>query len=154
MIKYKCFFLKLLFAFFMINNVISDYESANNLCIFNYCNESDINELKCSINKTIFNSYFVNNIIWIGDKYFRYVNLATYSNGDLVVESSSSQGNSKRMFYGIKANGRSFFTIKGKSKYLSLEVESQTGNPGSGRLDSENFIAKINGGSTMEMNIW
>ena len=146
MIKHKCLFFKLLFTFFMINTVISDYESVNNLCVFNYCNEYDINELKCSINKTIFNSYFVNNIIWIGDKYFRYVNLATYSNGDLVVESSSSQGSSKRMFYGIKANGRSFFKIKGKSKYLILEVDPQTGNPGNGRLDSENFIAKINGG--------
>ena len=50
-----------------------------------------------------------NNIIWIGDKYFRHVNLATFSNVDLVVETSSSQANPKRMFYGIKSNGRSFF---------------------------------------------
>ncbi len=51
---------------------------------------------------SIVKTQWLNNIIWIGDKFFIYVNLEAYSNGDLEVETSSSEANPKRMFCDIK----------------------------------------------------
>ena len=55
------------------------------------------------------------NIIWIGDKDFRYVNFAKLSNGDMVIETTSFPGNYKRMFYGLKNNGEYYFKENGKT---------------------------------------
>ena len=119
----------------------------NGSCVNVFCTQEEFDENICSINNTIVKTQRLNNIIWIGDKYFRYINLITYSNGDLIVETSSTEGTSKRMFYGIKKNGRSFFKgDKKKTKYYSIEVSTQEGNPGNARYYSEIFVAKINGG--------
>ena len=144
--------LSILYLLLLFNPILNECEKEtpilkNNICI-NYCSEDDFNNQICSINNTIVKTQWLSNIIWIGDKYFRHVNLATFSNGDLVAETSSSKANPKRMFYGIKTNGRSFFkTKKGKSTYYSKEVSSQTGNSGGGRYYAENFVVKINGGT-------
>ena len=119
----------------------------NGECIMDYCSEDDFKNNICSINNTIVKTQWLNNIIWIGDKFFRYVNLETYSNGDLVVETSSSEANPKRMFYGIKNNGRAFFEKnKETTNYYSIEVNSQQGNAGNGRYNSEICVVTINGG--------
>ena len=116
----------------------------NGLCTLQYCSQDDFIKNKCPINNTIVKNQWLNNIIWIGDKNYRYVNLATFSTGSLVVETTSAS-NSKRMFFGIRKNGRSFFMNKGKStRYYSMEVSEQSGNDGNGRLEGEIFIAKIN----------
>ena len=39
----------------------------------------------------------ISNIINIGDKYFKYVNLVTYTNGDMIIETSSDRS-SKECF--------------------------------------------------------
>ena len=67
-----------------------------------YCSEDDFKNNICSINNAIVKTQWLNNIIWIGDKFFIYVNLEAYSNGDLEVETSSSEANPKRMFCDIK----------------------------------------------------
>ena len=68
----------------------------------------------------------INRIIYIGDIYFRYMNFASYSNKDMVVETTCYPEESKRMFYGLKANGRPFFKDKSNNKetpYYSINVE-------------------------------
>ena len=62
-------------------------------------------------NETI-KTQLITNIIWIGDKGFRYINFANYSNGDMIIETTSNPGNSKRMFYGLKNNGEYLFKQK------------------------------------------
>ena len=57
----------------------------------------------------------ITNIIWIGDIDFRYINFATFSNGDMIIETTSYPFNAKRMFYGLKQNGEYFFNVNGKS---------------------------------------
>ena len=81
----------------------------------------------------------ITNIISIGDKDFKYVNLVTYSNGDMIIE-TSSDNSSKRMFYGIKSNGRPIFDSleqNYKAYFLSIEADDF-------RSESEIFIAKLN----------
>ena len=98
--------------------------------------------------KLIIKTQWFNNIIRIGDKDFRYVNFANYSNGDMIVETTSCQGNSKRMFYGMQSNGRPFYKYLEKEEYtyhFSIEVKKeQTGNKDKYRYEAKIFIATIN----------
>ena len=67
----------------------------------------------------------ITRIIWIGDKDFGYVSFANYSNGDMVVETTSNQASSKRMFYGLKQNGEYFFDGNGiPTPFYSLNAEN------------------------------
>ena len=144
--------LKFLFLLLLIKPTINECDKTtpilkNNSCTLEYCSRDNIKNNICSINNTIVKTQWLNDIKWIGDKFFRYVNLATYSNGDLIVETSSSNGSAKRMFYGIKQDGSPLFTFDGKrTKNITLEVDTQSGNTRNARYYSEFFIAKINGG--------
>ena len=117
------FIFTIYFILQLSNKIICECEKEipilkNGSCVNVFCTQEEFNENICSINNTIVKTQRLNNIIWIGDKYFRYINLVTYSNGDLIVETSSTEGTSKRMFYGIKKNGRSFFKGDKKKRIL------------------------------------
>ena len=124
-------FLKYICFLYIINPILNECGKEtpfliNGLCTLQYCSQDDFIKNKCPINNTIVKNQWLNNIIWIGDKYYRYVNLATFSSGSLVVETTSAS-NSKRMFFGIRKNGRSFFMSKGKNtRYYSMEVSEQS----------------------------
>ena len=78
------------------------------------------------------------NIIYIGDKNFRYINFADYSNGDMIIETTSFPESTKRLFYGLKQNGEYLFIKDGKSTpYYSMEGRKK-------KYESEIFIIKIN----------
>ena len=54
----------------------------------------------------------------------RYVNFATFQNGDMVVEATSIPDSPKRMFYGITSNGESLF---GEDQYYkTIIISGQT----------------------------
>ena len=90
-------------------------------------------------------------ITTIGDKDFRYVNFATFSNGDMIVETMSDKS-SKRMFYGINSEGRPLFNSLStgkKTNYYSIEPEEQQEN----RYESEIFIVTNDEGKEFLVNI-
>ena len=64
----------------------------------------------CPSKTDIGSTKILNNIINIGRKNFRYVNFASYSNGDMVFLTTSYLGNSTeqntKIFYGFEQNGR------------------------------------------------
>ena len=84
------------FSFLQIIIYILDFASADDN--LNYCpSEPDFN-----INNFTINVF--------GIQYFRFVNFASYSNGDMVFLATSYNGDEGgRMFYFIKENGRPFF---------------------------------------------
>jgi hypothetical protein len=140
--NFLCIFLELILIFQMVKPSINECSKEtpilfnNDLCILQYCNEQNLDNRLC-------------NLILIGDKDFSYINLANYSNGDLIVETTSIPGSAKRMFYGIKNNGREFFNPNDpnrKTYYYSLQAKDQTGNNKNQRLEGEIFIATINEG--------
>ena len=64
----------------------------------------------CSIKaEAIDKTKWLNNIIIIGDRKYVYVNFGLFSTGDIVVETTGYPLLPKRMFYGLKQNGRPFF---------------------------------------------
>ena len=112
-----------------------------------YCSETELKEKKCKIDNDLINTQYLNNIIWIGDNNFRYVNIVSYLNKDMIIETTAKPGSSKRMFFGIKKNGRGLFYKNGNyTYYYSFEASKQTGNNGNMRYEADIFTVIINGG--------
>ena len=80
----------------------------------------------------------ITRIVWIGDKNYSYVSFANYSNGDMLVETTSNPSSSKRMFFGLKLDGETFFTNNGISTpFYSLDTQN------SDKSESEIFAIKV-----------
>ena len=78
----------------------------------------------------------LNNIIYIGSNGFVYPNLATFSNGSLVIETSKDEESRERIFFGITKEGNPLFSNNNFIKSFNSTVNS--------RKYSENFIITIN----------
>ena len=94
---------------------------SNGTCVSQYCSKEDFISNNCKINNSIIKIQWITNIIMVGERYFRYQNLAKFSNGDLIFETSPySYFNSKRIFYGLKKNGRFYFKNKTNEEMTSF----------------------------------
>ena len=116
-----------------------------NQCTIQYCSKEQFESKECQINNPIIKTQWLNNIITIGNILFRYINFASYSNGDMVVESTQYPQNAYRMFYGIKRNGRPLFideTTNGETPYYTKQVTGQT-NGHSGKTEAIADIIKF-----------
>ena len=94
---------------------------SNGTCVSQYCSKEDFISNNCKISNSIIKIQWITNIIMVGERYFRYQNLAKFSNGDLIFETSPySYFNSKRIFYGLKKNGRFYFKNKTNEEMTSF----------------------------------
>ena len=106
----------------------------NGSCKLDYCPETDFISKKCIINNPIIKTQWLNKIITIGDKFYRYINFGTFSNGDMIIETNSYPANKKRMFYGLKQNGRPLFTKNNnETSYYSINLNGEN----EGKFESE-----------------
>ena len=81
----------------------------------------------------------LNNIFNIGKKDYLYVNFASYSNGDMILETTTgNQNDNNRLFYGFKSNGRGYF--KNEINY-SIDINQPT-SPKREKYQSENIVIK------------
>ena len=87
-------------------------------------------------------SQIITNIIWIGDEGFSYENFANYSNGDIIVETTSNLS-PKRIFYGLKNNGEYFFNKNGISTPFYSINSGLNNNPIYSKNESEIFTIKV-----------
>ena len=90
-------------------------------------------------NITTISSQWLNNIICLGQN-FRYINIATFSNGNMVVEVTSYPDSPERIFYGIKRNGEPLFPNK---KYFSIITVSDETQSNNARYEAEVFTILI-----------
>ena len=111
-------------------------------CVLEYCTKDEFKNKTCVIVDQIVKTQWLNDIIWIGDLNFRYVNLANNSNGDMVGETTSLPASEKRLFYGITKDGNPFF--KDNNFFNSIRVKDQEGNEGKGRYEGEIFFFRAN----------
>ena len=97
-----------------------------------------ISTLSCKITvPEAITSQQLNNIICIGSSGFANLNLATFSNGSLIVEASKDSQTILRYFYGITKEGKPYFD--NVQYHMSLYAPS-----GVYRKISENFVITIN----------
>ena len=81
------------------------------------CNEGpcppiDIESKICILNNTYIQTQWFNNILPVSYHDYIYVDIIIMSNGDLLIETSSYPEENKRIFYGLKKNGRPYFIDK------------------------------------------
>ena len=94
------------------------------------------------INNAIIRTQFPNNIIIVGEISFRYLNFISLSNEDMIFETTSYPTNNKRIFYGLKKNGRGYFKKSNREEetpfnYLVADNEAE------GKLESINYNLMI-----------
>ena len=118
----KFYFIKIeikLIVFLIIikNSIETDVDTTNEKSITdNYTIDINI--------KNITKTQWLNDIIKIGDKAYRYISLTVSSTKDLFVHITSNESKTKtNYFYGIKVNGRPYFNING-SKSMIIDISS------------------------------
>jgi len=114
----------------------------NDSCTLRYCTDEEYITNVCKINNEIIKTQWITNNIIMKPNY-RYVNLAKFSNGDLILELSENPYSSKRFFFGLKQNGRYLF--KNESAFYSMSVNEKYNKQ---RYYGEIFIINI-----MEENV-
>ena len=82
------------------------------------------------------------NLIEVGEKNFRYLTFASYSNGDMILSITAYPKNEKRIFYGLKKNGRPFFN-NNESYYYSINSNISAINES--KYVSDSIVIKLSG---------
>jgi len=85
------------------------------------------------------NSKLLNNIIRLGNP-FIFNHISVNSEGDMIIDSGSEILTKERKFYGIKKNGKEYFTNKvgNKDYHSSMTIQS-----GYGRIHGESSFVKV-----------
>ena len=137
-------FISKIFCFFLnINHIkcICERENPillnNFLCISKYCTNEEFNTKECIINNEIIKTQWITNYI-VMEPNFRFGNLALFSNGDIILETSESPYTSKRFFFALKQNGRNYF--ENENHFYFLTVNEKSNKP---RYYSELFPINI-----------
>ena len=132
------------FNFISIKSQESDCPRDNpilisNECKLQYCSEEQFASKQCIIKNEIIKTQWLNNIIILGDENYRYLNFGSYSNGDMVIQTTTYPATNTRKFYGIKNNGRPFFTKDSKeTPYYTKVISEDT----VGAFEAQSLIVK------------
>ena len=107
-------------------------------CTIQYCSKELLDSKVCQVNNTIIKTQWLNNIITLGNMPYRYINFASYSNGDMVVETTQYPQNAYRLFYGLKKNGRPLFIDNETNEETPYYITQVTGqaNTHSGKTEA------------------
>ena len=141
--KYKIFIINLIILLQNINPVIveecgTDIPFLKNGNCVDSCTKSEFESNECEISNSIIKIKWITNIIPFGDKNFNYVKIAYFSNNDMIAITTSDSSN-KRMFYGLKENGRYYFTQNSnETPYYTFEIDNAA------RKEAELFVIKLN----------
>ena len=91
---------------------------ASNQCTSEPCPKNRSDSKDCIINNTIIKTQWLNNIILIGGSGFRYINFASYSNGDMIVCTTSFPVQPERIFFGLTTDGKPLFKENEEEKFF------------------------------------
>ena len=106
------------------------------------CSNEELDSGDCIIENEILKTQWIDNIIYLSDTNYIYMNMVTSQNEDLiiVVSSSSSSELNKRLFYGIDKEGRGYFKLDNKEQ--KIYINSLNGDSCE-RYESEIFMVKF-----------
>jgi len=116
--RFKNMTIKILIFFNLFILIINECDRdapirlANDTCVLKYCTKEEYDLGECTLNNAIIKTQFPNNIIKFGEDTFRYMHFVSFSNGDMIIETSSFPTNNKRIFFGLKKDGRYYFKTK------------------------------------------
>ena len=78
----------------------------NEKCQSDPCTQNELNQGICLINNSIIKTQWLNNIVILNERKYRYGSFAINSEGDMFIEYSMDNS---RLFYGLKKNGKYYF---------------------------------------------
>ena len=78
-------------------------------CLSKYCTESQFQSGECIKSNSIIKTQWLNNIILVGEKNFRYINFITSGNGKTIFYSTPNPHSNERIYFGINSIGDPIF---------------------------------------------
>ena len=115
-------------------------------CSLIYCSQNQIKSNECIISNSIIKTQWLNNIILVGEKDFRYVKLVSTSNGELLLSTSSCPKNKDRIYFGINILGNGIFD---NNEYI-IKKSIERNDEKYERFESQLGLIKINGDSNKD----
>ena len=133
----KYFFKKLIILFQLIQIIFNECQNRDNpfrLLLTNECTskctEAQIKSGDCILDNDIIKTQWLNNIILIKEEKLKYTNFFLNSNGDLIYATHPFPCYSKRIFFGLKKNGRYYFENEDNEEnpfiYLDTDANKET----------------------------
>ena len=112
-------------------------------CI-DFCSKEEINSGNCTIDEITVKIQYLSNIIILGSQDYRYININSNKNGDLVILTTKFTGTGERLFYGLKKNGRFLFKNENSNEYPYL-IFNISGEETSDqqKFESESFFIQL-----------
>ena len=113
-------------------------------CRLDFCTNEQFNTSECEIANPIIKTQRLNNIISFGEKNYRFLAFGTYSNGNMIIETTSCLKSRKRIFYGLKKNGKPFFKnniTNEETSFYSINVKSDNYY----QLEIDGLVIKLSG---------
>ena len=102
----------------------------DNKCYLTFCTKSQFRNGECIISNSVTKTQWLTNIIDVGIKDFRFINFALTTKNDLLLQTTAYPSTQDNYFFGIKSNGRPYFTLKGKEvsiiRFSCLDSEFRT----------------------------
>ena len=84
------------------------------------CTREELKSGICVITEPNVKKQYLSNLIILGSPNYRYININSNKNGDLVILTTKSPGTGERLFYGLKENGRFLFKNENSNEYPYL----------------------------------
>ncbi len=140
----------------LINLILSECDiykpiKVNGECSLTYCTQEEFLLNKCIIDNPIIKIQWLTNIIQIGHNNSRYINFVTTKNGGMIVETTACPGDSKRIFYGLKSNGKGYFFDRLTNKETPFYIFNSATNF---RYESAVSIIQISNNHTDNDNLY
>ena len=99
---------------------------------------------QCIIANSIIKTQWLNNIRIIGEFKYRYINFASSSENDMIVETTCHLVSNRRILYGLKTDGTPYFTDRITQKATSFYIKDLN-NYYKEKLEADALIIKISG---------
>ena len=109
-----------------------------------YCSNEEVRSGICIITHPQVKVQYLSNLIILGSKNYRYININSNKNGDLVILTTKFEGTGERLFYGLKENGRFLFKNENSNEYPYLIFNisgEETGDQQ--KFESESFFIQL-----------
>lgn len=112
-------------------------------CSSLYCSNLQFEKGECTISNPIIKTQWLNNIIVVGEKDFRYLSIITTSSGEMLLSTSSYPINKDRIYFGIYSNGEPIFkNSNGEKTYFLKKTVARTSSYE--RYESVGYSIRIN----------
>ena len=105
------------------------------------CTVEEIKEGNCEVENDIIKTQWIDNIVYLTNTCFNYINMVTTKNDDLIILMSQYPASNIRFFYGLNSEGRGYFQQNNIDIYNYTMAISSSNT--FARYESLSFLVKL-----------